>query len=135
MVNIDIGKHIKYFAAHDTENITLLRYSVEYDKNGHRNIVDDPERYIIEGSIQQVDSEVEWVEEGTDISEFRDIYLEYPYKAPHGEKYSFNIRTRVDEEESAPVDGIFYKGQHFDFVRKLGEYDQYGFEHFIIQLV
>lgn len=131
-ISIDLSRFPTYFS----EEITLYRYPVEFDDNGNRIIDEDnPEMYNLKGSVQQLDSEAEWIESGTELNELRKVFFEYPYLAVDGTRYEFDLRVVEDPEAESPVDGIKYNGERYDFVGKVSEYPQYGFQVYVIKHV
>lgn len=131
-ISIDLGRFPTYFS----EEITLYRYPVEFDDNGNRIIDEDnPEIYNLKGSVQQIDSEVSWIESGAELRELRRVFFEYPYLAVDGTRYEFDLRAVEDDDSESPVDGIKYKNERYDLVGKAAEYPQYGFQVYVIEHV
>lgn len=143
--SVDLSDHVGNFS----EKIALYRYEMTFDANGDRIIgTDNPTIYYLRGSVQALEQDVEWEDEGVNLNESRTLYLPYPYEGPGGGpmmketnsgsvmgQFDIQIRTRTTQEEDEPVDQIEYDSNSYDLVTKLGGYAKYGSERFIIERV
>lgn len=128
----DLSEHVVNFS----EEVILFRYPVTYDANGDRIIdTDNPTKYRLKASVQEVEQDVNWDTDVVDLNESRTVFFPSPYESIDGTKFDIQMRTRVTEEEDVPVDGIQYKNNNYDLVTKLGDYPQYGYESYIIEKV
>ncbi|MCF8012295.1 MAG: hypothetical protein K9L56_13545, partial [Clostridiales bacterium] len=85
--------------------------------------------------VQEIEQDVSWDSDVVDLNESRTIFFPSPYEGIDGSRFNIRIRTRVNEAEDVPVDGIKYKKENYDLVTKLADYPQYGYECFIIERI